>query len=307
MSHLQQAVVDYLSLRRAMGFKLERAGMLLPDFAAFLEREGAGYITCALAVRWASQESRASARWGAQRLLIVRLFAKYLSGIDPRTEIPPAELLPYRQQRQAPYLYSDDDVVALLAATRRIRLAFKVHTYTTLFGLLAATGMRVGEAIALEREDADWQAGALVVRGAKFGKSRLVFLHDSTVSALREYAAVRDRRWPTPRSARFLVSVSGRPLNYKNVHAVFLDLLGWSGLAERTSPRRPRIHDLRHSFAVKTLQDWYRAGLDVEARIPHLATYLGHVCPSQTYWYLTATPELLASAAGRLEQHWEQR
>lgn len=306
MSRLQQAVADYLSLRRALGYKLERTGMLLPDFASFVDEQGDGRITSAVAVRWATQEFQASQKWGSRRLAMVRLFAKYFHAIDPRTEVPSADLLPYRQRRQTPYIYSDEDIKALLAAAgaRRPPLA---HTYTTLLGLLAVTGMRVGEAIALDREDVVERNGTLVVRGAKFGKSRLVPLHDSTLRALLDYADERDRRWSTPKSPSFFVSKAGSRLIYNNVHKVFLEILHVSGLAERTTPRRPRIHDLRHSFAVKTVLGWYHAAVDVEARMARLSTYLGHVCPSDTYWYLTATPELLACATRRLEHHWEQR
>ncbi len=306
MSHLQKAVTDYLELRRALGFKLEREGTLLPEFVALVDAEGNGLISNDLAVRWATQGFQASQRWGSQRLGIVRLFAKYYRSIDPLTQVPSPDLVPYKQQRQTPYIYSDEDVGALLAAAESIRSPFLAQMHVTLLGLLSVTGMRVGEALALDRDDVNLGTGVLVVRKAKFGKSRLVPLHPTTTSALCRYNDERDRRWPTPRSPSFFFSTRGRRPIYQNVHQVFLGLLDRSGLAERTTPRRPRIHDLRHTFAVKTVLDWYRSGVDVEARMPRLSTYLGHTNPSHTYWYLTATPELLARAAQRLERRWSQ-
>jgi integrase/recombinase XerD len=306
MTQLLQTVTEYLELRRALGFKLEREGTLLPDFAAWIDAEGDGHISNELTVRWATREFQASQGSGSRRLGMVRLFAQYYGCIDPLTEVPSSDLLPYKQQRQTPYIYSDEDVAALLAAAERIRSPFLALTHVTLLGLLSITGMRVGEALALHRDDVEWETSALVVRKAKFGKSRMVPLHPTTVVALREYSQERDRRWPTPRSPSFFVSTCGKRPFYSNVHLVFLRLLDRSGLADRTIPRRPRIHDLRHTFAVKTILGWYRAGVDVEARIPQLSTYLGHVNPSQTYWYLTATPELLGRAAQRLERWLEE-
>lgn len=307
MTRLCQAVINYLELRRALGFKLEREGTLLPDFAAWIDVEGNGQITNELAVRWASQEHQASQYWTSRRLGMVRLFTEYYRCIDPLTQVPPSDLVPFKQQRPTPYIYSDEDVRALLVAAERIRSHFSVQTHVTLLGLLAVTGMRVSEALALDRDDVEWAIGALVVRNAKFGKSRLVPLHPTTVAALREYSQERDRKWPTPSSPSFFVSLRGKRPFYNNVHRVFLRLVDRSGLADRASPRRPRIHDLRHTFAVKTILGWYRQGVDVEARMPHLSTYLGHVNPSGTYWYLTATPELLARAAQRLEKRWSEQ
>lgn len=306
MSRIQQAVIRYLELRRAMGFKLEREGSLLPKFATLVDAEGNGHINSELAVRWATQGCKASAHWGAKRLRMVRLFARYYRSIDTLTEVPSPDLLPYKTQRKRPFIYSDEDVAELLAATKSIRSPFLAQTFRTLLGLLSVTGMRVGEAIALDRDDVDWKADALVVRKAKFGKSRLVPLHPTTVSALRAYGQECSRTWSPLRTSNFFISANGNRLRYNNVHEVFRRLRNRSGLARRTTPRRPRIHDLRHSFAVKTVLGWYQAGIDVEARLPRLSTYLGHTNPSDTYWYLTATPELLARAAERLEHHWSE-
>jgi integrase len=288
-------------MRRALGYKLEREGHLLPDFAAFLECYGVPCITTEYALRWAMMSDSASPRWWACRLSIVRRFALFASAFDARTEIPPHDLLPRTGSRRlTPYVYSQDDILALMAATHRLK-GLKAHTYATLFGLLAVTGMRVGEVLALDRTDIDWQAGVLVVQHAKFGKSRALPLHPTTVQALLAYNGERDRYLPQQRSPAFLLSLAGTRLHYKNVHVTFLRLLHQSGLTERR-PRRPRIHDLRHTFTIKTLLRWHREGVDVSSHLPALSTYLGHVNPSHTYWYLTATPELLQLAAGRLEQ-----
>ena len=305
MSHLHDAVHDYLSIRRALGYKLKRHGLLLPDFVTFVEREGSDFITTELALRWAMQPSQTSPVWYARRLGMVRLFARHVRSIDPRTEIPPPDLLPCRKRRGTPYLYSDQDVATLLAAARSLRPPLRASTYATLLGLLATSGLRVGEAIALDREDVDWRAGLLVVRQGKFGKSRQIPLHETTMRALRIYADERSRTCPRLKAPSFFVSTRGTRLIYNNVHKTFLDILGKTRLATCSTPRRPRLHDLRHSFAVATVLGWYRAGLDVESRLPLLSTYLGHVCPSNTYWYLTATTELLGHASARLERAWE--
>jgi len=300
MSDLRRTLRDYLSLRRSLGFKLEREGKLLPDFIAFLGKSGSPVITSALALAWAKQPAAATPYWWAARLSMVRTFACYVHTIDPRTEVPPEGTLQRSRPRLGPYIYSDTEVAALMAATRRISDPFRAHTYRTLFGLLASTGMRVGEAINLDRPDLDWQEGVITVRDGKFGKSREVPLHSTTVEAIEGYAKHRNRRLSGPVSSAFFLSLAGSRLFYKNVHLTFLRLVQWAGLADR-KPHRPRIHDLRHTFAVRTITDAYRAGLDVERQLPALSTYLGHVSPSSTYWYLSAVPELLGAAVGRLE------
>lgn len=300
MSDLHQILRDYLSMRRSLGFKLEREGSLLPDFVAFLDKSGSPAITSALALAWAKQPATATAYWWATRLSMVRGFARYARTLDPRTEIPPEDILPRSRPRQQPYIYSDADVMALMAATHRIEDPFRAHTYRTLFGLLASTGMRVGEAINLDRQDLDRQEGVITVRDAKFGKSREVPLHSTTLEAIEDYTRHRNRRFHRPQDPAFFLSLAGSRLFYSNVHLTFLRLVRWAGLSDR-KPRRPRIHDLRHVFAVRTLTDAYRAGLDVEHQLPVLSTYLGHVNPSSTYWYLSSVPELLGVAVARLE------
>jgi integrase len=294
VSGLSGALTEYLKLRRSLGFALERAGRLLPQFVAFLDEHDSVIITTSLALRWALLSPSGSRRQAADRLGMVRGFAKYLAALDARTEVPCRELLPLPSSRKLiPYIYTDADICALMRATQ-ILYGLKQMTYATLIGLLAATGMRVGEAIALDRQDVNVAAGVLVVRHGKFGKSRELPLHATTSAALSAYAHDRDLALRYPRSPSFLLSLAGTRLNYKNVHIAFLHLLRASGLD--AGQYRPRIHDLRHSFAVNTLLRWYREGVAVDARLPSLSTYLGHVSPASTYWYLIATPELLQRA-----------
>lgn len=299
MSNLQQILRDYLSIRRSLGFKLERYDARLRGFLAFLEQEGSSVITSTLALAWATKPANATPKWWATRLDMVRGFARYVQTLDPRTEIPPYDLLPRSRHRPPPYVYADEDVVALMAAADQIQHPFRAQTYCTLIGLLASTGMRVGEALALDRTDLDPEEGILKVHKGKFGKSREVPLHPTTCQALENYARRRNTHGST--SPAFFLSLAGTRLIYQNVHFTFFRMVDYAGLAER-KPRRPRIHDLRHSLAVRTLIDWYRDGLDVEARLPFLSTYLGHVSPSTTYRYLSAVPELAGVAAERLEQ-----
>ena len=300
MSGLNQAVEDYLTTRRALGFKLERHGRLLPHLVGYLERAGAATVTTELALAWATQ-SEGHPDESAKRLSVARGFARYLQTLDSNAEVPAADLLARQQRRSSPYLYSDADVVALMAATSTLRFPLRSATYRTLIGLLAVTGMRVGEAIGLVRDDLDWSHRRLIIREGKFGASRELPLHPSTIDALEMYAQLRDQCWPQPKSP-FFISMAGTRLIHENVHWTFRRLVRHVGLQPRSASCRPRIHDLRHTFAVNTLIDWYRSGVDVAAWMPRLSTYLGHAAPAWTYWYLSATPELLSLAAARLDQ-----
>jgi integrase len=307
MTGLRQHLDDYLALRRSLGYQLTNTGRLLAGFVAFAEAAGAGTITTELAVRWATQPGEASRIWLAHRLSAVRGFARYLHALDPATEIPPADLLPAPGYQPAPpYLYSDADVAALLAGARRLTPPLWAATFETLLGLLAATGLRIGEAMRLDRDDVDWDNGLLIVRSSKFGRWREVVCHHTTMEALRSYGAVRDRLCPRPSSASFFVSQRGRRLIHHSVYATFHHLVDEAGLPAGPPGRRPRVHDFRHSFAVGTLLRWYRDGGDVPARLPLLSTYLGHIRPSSTFWYLTASPDLLGLAAARLASDDEQ-
>jgi integrase len=303
MSPLRQALADYLQIRRALGYKLERAEKLLLQYLEHLDAIGAETVTVNNAVGWATLATAGkNGHWWAFRLSVVRGFARYLHALDDRHELPPADVLPNRVHRAIPYLYSPEEIVALMDATSTLRFPLRQATYRTLIGLLWATGMRVGEAIRLDRQDVDLAQGIVTVRGTKFGKSRELPLHPSTTEALRAYSRLRDRLWPEPVTDAALISPAGTRLIYCNVHSTFRQLRARVGLAPRSASCRPRIHDVRHAFAVHTLLDWYRAGLEVQPRLPLLSTYLGHVHPKDTYWYLQAAPELLQIAAGRLER-----
>jgi integrase/recombinase XerD len=304
MTPLAAAAADYLRMRRALGFKLHHHKWWLADFVAFVDSQGSSTITTELALRWAQQPANVHPNWWAKRLSAIRRFAQHYRAYDPHTEVPEPDLLPLRRERHPPHIYTDEEVRALVDGARRIRRRLLRATYATLLGLLAATGMRVGEALALDDQDVDSRHSLITVKNGKFGKSRLLPLHASVVAALLQYARLRDRLCPHRRTPSFFVSSTGRRVIHQNFHHVFLRLLQLAGLGGGGSPR-PRLHDLRHTFALKTLRNWYRAGVDVERRLPWLSTYLGHVNPSSTYWYLTATPELLILAGDRLERAWK--
>jgi integrase len=300
VSRLADAAADYLAVRRALGFKLADHGWLLADFVAFAERAGAPTVTAALALTWATG-SAGTQTWRAARLSVVRGFAAYLRTLDPATEVPATGLLRYQRRRAEPYLYSDADIAGLLAAAWTLGPPLRAGTYHTLVGLIAASGLRVGEAIRLDRDHVDLHDGVLAVWLSKFDKSREVPLHPSTTAALQAYAEQRDRICPDPATTGFFVSTRGTRLEVSVVHKTFRTLCRRSGLHDPQAPGRPRLIDLRHSFAVRSLADWYRAGVEVQARMPRLSTYMGHVEPSSTYWYLSTSTELMASAAQRLE------
>lgn len=299
---LRQELADYLALRRALGYRMARPEKLLNQFLDYLAHHGASRITVAAALDWARLPANGSSNWWAYRLSAVRGFATYLHALDPMHEVPAPDLLPQRPRRASPYLYSDAEIAALIAAANTLSTPLRRTTFATLIGLLAVTGIRVGEAIALDRGDVDLAARRLTVRFGKFGKTRELALHPSTIDALRRYQRLRDRLAPRTGTSAFFVSLAGNRLLYCNVHHAFHRLVRLAGLTPRSSCR-PRIHDLRHSFAVHTMLDAYVCGEDGQARLTLLATWLGHVHPASTYWYLSASPELMAVAGKRLEAH----
>jgi integrase len=301
MNRIRCAIDDYLSVRRALGYKLEDHGWLLAGFASFMEEHGATTVTTQLAVAWATLPEDVLPSWWAARLRVVRGFARHLKAFDPATEVPPVGLFVGRNRRAVPYLYSAADVCALMAATASLRPPLHAATHRMLIGLLSVTGMRLGEAIRLDRSDLDGAEGIVTIRDSKFAKSREVPLHPSTLAALVDYGKLRDHcvRHEAP---SLLASTAGTRLISQNVHYVFVRLVRQAGLEPRSDRCRPRLHDFRHSLAVNTLLGWYRDGVDVEAHLPLLSTLLGHTKPANTYWYLSAVPELLALAAERREQ-----
>jgi integrase/recombinase XerD len=302
MKALRCHLDGYLKLRRELGYKLRVTEILLRNFVRFAEEDGAAFITAKLALRWATQSNTPVQR--GNRLGMARRFAEYVSTLDTRTEVPAQKLLPYHFRRRAPHLYREPEILQLINAASRIAPGqqFKGNTLGTLLGLLAVTGMRVGEALALEREDVDLKRNLLTIRRAKGNKSRLVPLHPSTTQVLQEYARFRDELFPQPFVANFFVWETGRRLLHCTVHRWFLLVACQIGLRQPGNSCGSRIHDLRHYFAIRTLQNWYRADIDVKAHLPELATYLGHVHVRDSYWYLSATPELLKLATLRMER-----
>jgi integrase len=283
---------------------MREADTLLSDFVSFLKKQRSSFITVPLALQWAKQKRAAQPAYWARRLTVVRCFARYWSATDSRTQIPPWGLLPHRPNRARPYLYNDEEIQQLLQTASRLG-GLPGFTYHCLFGLLCVTGVRLSEALNLKVEDVDLESALVTVPGAKFGKSRLVPIHASTQKVLSEYVGCRDHAFG--KTSYFLVNSRGNRLDKGQVHRIFYRLSRQIGLRGSTDSHGPRLHDFRHRFAVETLVRWYRSGQDVEAGLPVLSTYLGHVHVADTYWYLTACPELMGLAVGRLEKRWEGR
>lgn len=305
MSTLRELLQDYLDMRRGLGFKLHTEGASLLSFVAFMEQARADYIHTDVALKWSTQPTSVQpARW-ARRLSHVRAFARYCSAIDPRTEIPSARLLPFQYQRPTPYCFTDEDIEQLLQGARRwpAKDELENHTLHCLFALLIVSGLRIGEALGLTLDDVDLVEGILTIRSTKFGKSRLVPLHPTSVGALANYLQRRERFLAGRQLAHWFVSTRGTRLDYHRVRYAFRRLT--ARMRNQPGGTRPRLHALRHHFAVATVLQWYRLGHDVEQRLPVLSAFLGHVQVSDTYWYLSACPELMGAAKARLERHWE--
>lgn len=305
MTVLGSHVDDYLRLRRSLGYKLEREGLWLADLAVYVEGANAATLTNDLTIGWASQRAGAGPNGWAKRLGVARKFAGYLQTIVPATQIPPSGVFPARRHRPTPYLWSQDDIVRLLEAARALRPPIRAAGLETLLGLLATSGMRIGEAVGLQRDDVDLAAGVITIRHAKFDRTRLVPLHDSVTKVLARYAVERDRLCPRPRSTTFFVSATGGTIDRSSVDKVLRQITTTMGI--RTASVHPRVHDLRHSFAVRTIIGWQHAGINIDERITVLSVYLGHIAPADTYWYLSAAPELMAAAADRLDARYGTR
>jgi integrase/recombinase XerD len=304
MSALRTAFDDYLVLRRALGYKLRLEARLLSRFVDFAERSGADYITTELALNWATQPAHAQPCQWANRLAMVRRFARYCLPNDPRTVVPPPDLLPHQYRRVAPYIYGDDEIIRLLKAARQLpsTIGLRPYTFATLFGLYVATGLRANEALHLVRDDVDLVNGVLTIRDTKFGKARYVPLHPSTQRALQKYAKIRDRLCRNPGSPHFFLSDRGERITYDMLRWTFVKVSHQIGLRAPGESHGPRLHGFRHRLAINTLLKWYRCGINVERRLPVLSTYLGHAHITDTQWYLTATPQLLRYALKRVER-----
>ncbi|MGG7582260.1 tyrosine-type recombinase/integrase [Rhizobium sp. Nf11,1] len=306
MSRLRTALERYVGMRQGLGYKYDGPARRLSEFVAFMEARNAETITTDLAMEWVTLMGRQPS-WSI-RLVDVRCFAQHLSHFDPLTEVPPSDAVP-PVRRTRPYIYSDIQIQALLAAALSLppANALRRWTYHCLFGLIAVSGLRHSEALGLLRADVDLDQGVLTIRETKFGKSRLVPLHATTIAVLSAYAARRDAHLGTPCSPHFFVAEQGGRLLHQYVHRVFWQLSRQIGLRLEGQRDGPRIHDLRHRFAVQTLINWYRAGEDVERELPVLSTFLGHANVRDTYWYLSAAPELMNHAVRRLDKRWEAR
>jgi integrase len=295
---------EYLAVRRKLGYALKIEGAELIRFAQYADRIGhRGPLTTELAVRWAKAPEKADPLYWARRLDMVRRFAKHRLLFDPQTEIPPEGLFGPSYRRKAPHIYTEKEIGELLLTASKLGpiRGLRPHTYVALFGLLASTGLRISEALALTSQDVDLQAGVLTIRAGKFKKSRLIPLHNTAANALRDYCLRRDQYHPRASSNAFFLTEFGTRLKYWRSLMTFLSIskkLGWRGANQRAPPR---IHDLRHTFAVRTLLRWYERGEDIDRKILNLATYLGHVKVTDTYWYLTAVPELFALVGNRFE------
>jgi integrase/recombinase XerD len=307
MIPLAEAVDDYLAMRRALGYQLAEHGRVLPQFAAFLSEREESVIATELALEFATQPADASVVWWHQRLAIVRGFARYLQAFDARHEVPPVNLLPAAFRRARPYLFSEAEIEALLAAARSMRPPLRAASCEALIGLLAVTGMRVSEACRLDRADVELGKGRLTVHRGKNGRSREIPLHPTTVTALERYARTRDELCAVPKDpAAFFLSGWGGRLSRHFVWKWFDQLRRATGLDQDTLGRRARLHDIRHAYVLRTLIGWYRNGGDIEAQLPLLSTVLGHAHPADTFWYFEGAPELLALACERLERTWEE-
>jgi integrase len=301
-------VEEYVAYRRNLGYRLDVDRRELLRFAKFVSSTGhRGSVTTEIVLRWVQLAQ--SANYQHRRFEMVRSFAKYLAIYEPKTEIPSREILRLKCHRPEPYIYSEQQVIDLLQACGQLSppRGLRPWTYRTLFGLIAATGLRVSEALKLNRDDVDLDQGVLTVRQTKFYKSRFVPVHISTREMLRHYAELRDCHHPHPKSNTFFVSEKGSALPISTVHCVFQDLrrrLGWKC---RDGKKSPRIHDLRHTFVCRRILRWYEEGINVNQSIPFISVYLGHVRVTDTYWYLTGVPELMAVTARRFEQFAHSR
>lgn len=304
MNRLLNELNEYLTLRRGLGFKLGGHESALRKFVVFLQARAAEFVTTPLALEWAQQPQQTSQAHRAHRLGMARDFARYLSARDPRTEVPPKDLLPGQVRRAQPYIYSTVQILRLVQAAASLEPCdgLRPRTYGALFGLLAVTGMRVGEVVALKDHDVDLNQGVLTVRQSKFNKTRILPIHSSTQEELRTYARSRDKLVPIRATDCFFVSSRGTGLNNSIIRHAFIQISRHIGLRAPADRLGPRMHDLRHTFAVRTLTDWYRSGVDPEQRLPLLSAYLGHAKVSDTYWYLTAVPELMGVVSVRLEK-----
>lgn len=294
-------VARYLALRRGLGYRLVDTERLLADLVAYIDASGGEHVTADVVLEWALRGSTDGQR--ARRLSAARRFAVYLQAFDPATEIPPGRVFPV-PGRRVPHLFAADQIDSLMMAAGRLSPPLWAASVTTMIGLMAATGIRPGEARRAGRHDVDLDAGQLWVSVSKNGLSRRLPLHATTVEVLSRYVHLRDPLVDSTVPALF-VSPAGRPIHRSRFSAVFRELFAAAGIDHDGASSSPRAGDLRHSFAVSTLIAWHAQKADVEARLPALSAYMGHLKPKDTYWYLQAAPELMGIVADRLDK-WER-
>lgn len=302
MKSLHRLLGEYLAMRRMFGSKLGETERLLHHFVAFLEKHNAPHITTKRALEWATLPQGALQTYRARRLAEIRHFAAFAKTIVPQHQIPPEGLLPYGRSRRHPYIYKDIEITILIQAAHGLIGQIRPFTYATILGLLSVTGMRSGEVVRLNRDDLDFRQGIITVHNSKFGKSRLIPCHASTIQALGDYAVQRDQKWPRPKSTAFFLSEQGSRISAYTLRETFARLCRDTGLRQPGQLQGPRLHDLRHRFAIRTLMQWYRKGEDIALCLPRLSTWLGHVNINSTYWYLTAVPELMEQAVHHLDR-----
>ena len=303
---LEAMVTDYLRVRRALGYTLKGTELLLVQFVAYLRAHDAEGVTVEHALGFAMAPTGASPRWHALRLSAIRCFARWAVCIDPTVQVPPARLLPARVTRAAPYIYTQEEIGSLIGAADQLSPEIRAATIHTFLALMASTGLRTGEVVGLDIANLDQHGGTLTVTG-KYGKIRMLPLHPTVLDGVTRYLEQRDRLLPSADCPALLISTRGRRLQAANVQHTFRGLVRRTGLVPVSSACRPRLYDLRHSFAVATMLDAYRSGADPATVLPILSTWLGHAEPGDTYWYLTGTAELMAAATARLERLDEDR
>jgi len=306
--NLKKRVRQYLRERRRLGFQLRSMGYALRGFADYVDKlQPSGALTVDLMAEWAKCDRAASKdpRTWARRLKILRPFMRWLQQFESGTEVPDDAIFGRAGERLAPHIFSEREIVDLLAAARRIEPDLPGVTYETLFGLLAATGLRVSEAVGLSNSDVDLKTGMLTVQRTKFAKSRQVPVHPSTLDRLRRYRRLRDPLIELTEETPFFVGSRGRRrgqgLSTRQVDRVFAELRAQLAWPNRGAHSSPRVHDLRHSFVVRRMLAWHEEGIDIDQAMLSLSTYVGHAMVTNTYWYLTAVPELMALAASKFE------
>jgi len=303
--NFSQALTDYLQLRRSLGFHLERDGKALMKFVLFLEQRAALYLTTKLALEWAQEQKESQLATRAQRLTYVRGFARYCSAIDSRTEIPPETILPYRPKRARPHIYTDAQIRNLMLASLKLPGSeWRRQTFYHLIGLLSVTGMRISEAIALQVSDVDLDSSLLKIEKSKFGKSRLIPLHDSTKAVIAKYLHRREQCLAGQTAHHLFFTRTFNRLDQGSIRHVFYELSRTVGIRGQHDSHGPRLHDFRHRFAIKTITNWYELGEDVDRHLPTLSTYLGHSHVADTYWYVAAYPELMEKVVAKIEKHF---